>query len=126
LMFSTYFANIGARFLIPCLPFFSLSLGLALGEAAPFLAAIMLFHSMASWPAVLSRYVDPVCWRIERFPYRAALRIQPQDEFLRETSIGYNIARMIEEKVPPGEPVLTMTGIPEAYTTHEILVSFQS
>jgi hypothetical protein len=33
---------------------------------------------------------------------------------------------MIEAKVPPGEPVLTMTGIPDSYTTHPILVGFQS
>jgi hypothetical protein len=28
--------------------------------------------------------------------------------------------------VRPGEPVLTMTGVPDSYTSHEILVSFQS
>ncbi len=126
LVFSTYFANIGARFLIPCLPFFSLSLGLALGEAAPLLAAVMVFHAVASWPTVLNRYVNPNCWRLVRFPYQAALRITPPDDFLRTNSYGYSIARMIEAKVPAGEPVLTMTGIPDAYTTHEILVSFQS
>jgi hypothetical protein len=126
LVFSTYFANIGARFLIPCLPFFSLALGLAFGEAAPFLMALMLFHAVASWPPVLNKYVAQNCWRLERFPYYAALRITPQEEFLRENSYGYGIARMIETKVPPGERVFTMTGIPDSYTTHEILVSFQS
>lgn len=126
LMFSTYFANIGARFLIPSLPFFSLSLGLAFGEAPLFLTALMLFHAAASWPPVLNRYVNFDCWRLVRFPYKAALRITPPDAFLRENSYGYDIARMIESKVPVGEPVLTMTGIPDAYTSHEILVSFQS
>ena len=33
---------------------------------------------------------------------------------------------MIEARVPAGEPVLAMDGIPDSYTTHEILVSFQS
>ncbi len=126
LMFSTYFANIGARFLIPCLPFFSLSLGLAFGEAPLFLTALMLFHAAASWPPVLNRYVSLDCWRLVRFPYKAALRITSPDAFLRENSYGYSIARMIESKVPGGEPVLAMTGIPDAYTSHEILVSFQS
>ena len=86
LVFSTYFTNIGARFLIPCLPFFSLALGLAFAEAAPFLAALMLFHAAASWPPVLNRYVNPNCWRLVRFPYKAALRITPPDEFLRQNS----------------------------------------
>jgi hypothetical protein len=58
LMFSTYFLNIGTRFLIPGLPFLSLALGLALGEAAPYLLALMLFHAVASWPPVLNRYVN--------------------------------------------------------------------
>jgi len=53
LMFSTYFANIGARFLIPSLPFFSLAIGLAFGEAATLLAALMLIHAAVSWPPVL-------------------------------------------------------------------------
>ncbi len=126
LMFSTYFANIGARFLIPCLPFFSLGMGLALGEAAPLLGALMVFHAASSWPFVLNRYVYPDCWRLARFPYQAALRITPQDDFLRQHSFGYGIARMIEAKVRAGEPVLSMTGIPDSYTTHEILVGFQS
>jgi hypothetical protein len=126
LMFSTYFTNIGARFLIPCLPFFSLALGMALGETALILAALMLFHAVASWPPVLNRYVNPNCWRLVRFPYKAALRITPPEAFLRENSYGYGIARMIEETVPAGEPVLAMDGIPDSYTTHQILVSFRS
>ena len=125
-MFSPYLANIGARFLIPCLPFFSLALGLALAEAAPFLAALMLFHAAASWPPILNRYVNPECWRLVRFPYQAALRITPQDDFLRENSRGYVLARMIEAKVRPCEPVLGMDGVADSYTTHEILVNFQS
>jgi len=124
LVFSTYFANIGTRFLIPCLPFFSLSLGLALGESAPLLAGLMLLHAVVSWPPVIKRYSQS--WRLERFTYRAALRITPQDEFLRANNSGYSIARMIEAKVPAGEPVLAIGGIPDSYTTHEILVSYHS
>jgi Dolichyl-phosphate-mannose-protein mannosyltransferase len=126
LVFSTYFTNIGARFLIPCLPFFSLALGLAFAEAAPLLAVLMLFHAAASWPPVLNRYVNPNCWRLVRFPYKAALRITPPDDFLHQNSYGYGIARMIEARVPAGQPVLAMDGIPDSYTRREILVSFRS
>src|SRR6202158_5656188 len=66
LMFSTYFTNIGARFLIPCLPFFSLAMGLALGESVPLLMALLLFHAAASWPPVLKRYANPASWRLVR------------------------------------------------------------
>jgi hypothetical protein len=126
LVFSTYFTNIGARFLIPCLPFFSLALALAMGEAAPLLALLMLFHAVASWPPVLNRYVNPNCWRLVRFPVKAALRITPPEDFLRVNSYGYGVARMIEEKVPPGEPVLAMDGLPDSYTTRETLVNYES
>ena len=126
LVFSTYFTNIGTRFLIPCLPFFSLSIGLALGESVPLLGVLMVFHAVASWPPVMNRYVNLNCWRLVRFPYKAALRITPPEQFLGEHSYGYAGARLIESNVPRGEPVLTMTGVADSYTTHEILVSFQS
>ena len=126
LVFSTYFANIGARFLIPALPFFSLALGLAFAEAAPLLAALMLLHAAASWPPVLNRYVNPNCWRLVRFPYKAALRITPPDEFLRKNAHGYAAAQMVDAKVPGDEPVFSMDGILDSYTRHPILVYYHS
>jgi hypothetical protein len=126
LVFSTYFFNIGARFLIPSLPFFSLALGLAFAEAAPLLAALMLVHAAASWPPVLNRYVNPNCWRLVRFPYRAALRIMPPDEFLRKNAPGYAAARMIDAQVPGDEPVFSMDGILDSYTRHPILLYYHS
>ncbi len=126
LVFSTYFFNIGARFLIPSLPFFSLALGLAFAEAAPLLAALMLIHAAASWPPVLNRYVNPNCWRLVRFPYRAALRITPPDEFLRQNAHGYAAAQMVDAKVPDSEPVFSMDGILDSYTRHPILVYYHS
>jgi hypothetical protein len=131
LVFSTYFANIGARFLIPCLPFFSLAIGLAFGEAAPLLMALILFHAATCWPGVLNRYVNPNCWRLVRFPYKAALRITPPDEFLRKNLHGYAAVQMIDDKVidakvPGSEPVFSMDSLPDSYTRHPILVAGRS
>ena len=126
LVFSTYFANIGARFLIPALPFFSLALGLAFAEAAPLLAALMLLHAAASWPPILNRYVNVSCWRLTRFPYEAALRITPPDDFLRKNAHGYAAAQMIDAKVPVNEPVFSMDGILDAYTRNQILLFYTS
>jgi hypothetical protein len=126
LMSSTYFANIGARFLIPSLPFFSLAIGLAFAESATILAALMLLHAAASWPPVLNRYVNPNCWRLVRFPYKAALRITPSDEFLRKNAHGYAAALMVDAKVPGSEPVFSMDGILDSYTRHPILVYYHS
>lgn len=125
-MFSTYFFNIGTRFLIPCLPFFSLSIALALGESRLLLGGLALVHAVLSWPTVVPRYAAEHAWRMDSVPVRAALRLQNSDEFLRETLGGYAAARMIDANVPRGAPVLTQGNVPEAYTDAEILVSFQS
>jgi hypothetical protein len=63
---------------------------------------------------------------MDSFPWRAALRIQDPDEYLRQTISGYPAARMINANVPKGEPVFTQGGVPDAYCDREILVNFQS
>jgi hypothetical protein len=125
MLLATYPANVGTRFLIPCLPFFSLALALAAGERRLLLAGAMLAHAVSAWPTVVRSYA-PGAWRIEHFPLRAALRLEPADAYLRRVSSTYAITRMVENHVPAGEPVLAMSGLADAYTTREILVSFQA
>jgi hypothetical protein len=125
-LLATYPANVGTRFLIPCLPFLSLAMALALANVRWLLALLVLFHAVTSWPAVIPRYADRYAWRLERFPYRAALRRIPEDRYLRETNPSYAVARMIEAKVPPGERVLAMNPLPESYTSREILVGYEA
>jgi hypothetical protein len=92
----------------------------------PALAAILLFHAVASWPSMIPRYAAKYAWRLDRILYKQAIRKIPQDRYLRENFGGYGIARMIDESVPTGAPVLAVNGLPDSYTTHEILVGFQS
>jgi hypothetical protein len=103
-----------------------LAIGLAFGEAATLLAALMLIHAAASWPPILNHYVNPNCWRLKLFPYEAALRITPPEDFLRKNSQGYSAAQMIDQKVPGNEPVFSMDGIPDSYTRHPILLYYES
>ena len=126
LVFSTYFGNIGTRFLIPCLPFFSLALAMALGSAPPLLAMLLIFHGVTCWPRIIPRYASPYAWRLDKVRFREALRIVPQDKFLRENYGPYGIARMVEANVPKGERVFAQNGVADSYTTREVLVSFQS
>ena len=126
LVFSPYFANIGTRFLIPCLPFFSLSIALAFGEAPLLLGGLMLAHAILSWPTMIQRYADEHAWRLDRFPLRAALRRVEPDAFLTSVLPEYRAARMIDGNVPAGEGVLTQSGLPDAYIDREVRVSFQS
>ena len=122
---AVYFANIGTRFLIPCLPFFSLAMALPLANFPPLLAAMMIFHAVASWPPVLRLY-SPSAWRLDRILYREALRIIPQDAYLRQSSNPYSVARLVEANVPKGERVLAMSAVSDAYTSREIMVSYQA
>ena len=120
-----YFSNVGTRFLIPCLPFFSLAMGLAVPWPAV-LAAIMLVHAWASWPSHIPKYSSPYAWRLDRILWKQATRKIPQDRYLLQNFPPYGIARMIDETVPPGVRVLAVNGVADAYTSHEVLVSFQA
>ncbi len=120
-----YAFNIGTRFLIPPLPFAALAMALVLMRLPRLTAGLVLLHAVLSWPSAIPRYASPYAWRIDGLRWKAALRIEPEDAFLRRVFPGYTVARMVEEKVPPGERVLTFNQIPEAYTTREILVVYQ-
>jgi hypothetical protein len=125
LIFAPYFANVGTRFLIPCLPFFAMAMAMALSWP-PALMVVLLFHAVASWPTVVPRYAAKYSWRLDRILWKQAIRKIPQDIYLRQNFGPYGVARMVDESVPRGAPVLTTNGLPDAYTTHEILVGFQS
>ncbi len=121
LMLAMYFGNIGTRFLIPCLPFFSLAMALAASNWTGVLAAMVVFQAIACWPSMLPRYANQYLWRIEKFPYKAALRIESQEEYLRKNLYDYEVVRMVEEKVPKGETLFSLTGIPAAYTSRDVI-----
>ncbi|MEP7354164.1 MAG: hypothetical protein ABI824_13115 [Acidobacteriota bacterium] len=123
--FLPYFGNIGTRFLIPSLPFFSLLIPLAIGEVPIVLAGLIVLHAGLSWYPVIPRYAAPNAWRIYNIPYRAALRLTDPDEYLSQDA-GYRVARMLERFVPEHEQVLAVSGFPDSYTSREILVGFQS
>ncbi len=125
LMFLPYFTNVGTRFLIPSLPFFSLAMALAVPWPAV-LAAMMMLHAWASWPSHIHYYSSPYAWRLDRILWKQAIRKIPQDRYLMENFSGYGIARMIDDAVPKGARVLAVNGVADAYTSHEVLVSFQA
>jgi len=126
LLLAVYPANVGTRFLIPCLPFFSLGMALAISWP-PALMALVAFHAITSWPSMIARWAPPYAWHLSgRIPYKAALREIPQDRYLHDRDYQYRAVRMIQHYVPEGERVLALSGLPDSYTSHEILVSFQS
>lgn len=126
LVVATYPANVGTRFLIPALPFFSLLIAIPLSAAPQLAAVVMTIHAILSWPTIIPKYASEAAWRMERFPYKAALRIIPEQQFLDEALYAYPAIKLIEGHVPEGESVFVESGMPDSYTRREIRVSFQS
>ncbi len=124
-LLASYFANVGTRFLIPCLPFFSLAMALPFANYPAALGAMMVFQAATSWPLVLSLYA-PNAWHLGPVLYKEALRIVPQDTYLREVSSAYGAARLVDANVPRGERVLGANGVADAYTTRDVLVSYHA
>lgn len=120
-----YPANIGARFLIPALPFVSLAMAMAFEAWRPLVAVLILADAVSSWPSVQKRW-SPYAWTLGRIPFRQALRLESQDHWFGRRYPDYAIAQLIEQKVPPGAHVLAMNGVPEAYTRRDVVVSYQS
>jgi len=122
LLLVTYFGNVGTRFLIPALPFIALAMALALEPAALLLILLVAVHAAASWPASLHRYTP--AWTLQGIPYKAALRIIPEDRYLNNF-VTYRWARMIEDHVPPGARVLVRSEVATAYTSRDVLTGYE-
>jgi hypothetical protein len=123
---AAYFGNTGTRFLIPSLPFLSLAMALALPNLPAVGLALAVVHAVISWPTAVPRYADPHAWRLDRVVWKIALRMRPEENYLKDHIPAYLITRAIEDLVPKGEKVLAFTDIPYAYTSREVITAYQS
>jgi hypothetical protein len=121
-----YFSNIGTRFLIPMLPFVALAMMLAIGSWPRLAIGVAVAHAALSWPPIISQYALPHAWHLLKVPYREALRMKKQDEYLNSHLIYDDEERMIEQKTAPGSTVFMFRSIPEAYTSRRLLTVWQS
>ncbi|BDC50595.1 hypothetical protein F183_A29110 [Bryobacterales bacterium F-183] len=121
--------NVGTRFLIPALPFVALAMALAL-EVRLILAGLMVAHALLAWPnwppGLITKTSLEQSWRLLRVPWKAALRIEPEKDYLTRRSDGYRRAMLADAKMRPGTRVLRVNGFAESYTDREILVGYQS
>src|SRR5258707_6521431 len=97
-------------------------MALALEAVTPLLILLIAVHAAASWPASLPRYTH--AWSLQAIPYKAALRIIPEERYLND-HFEYRWARLIEDHVPPGERVLVRSLVATAYTSREVLVGYE-
>jgi hypothetical protein len=121
-----YPASIGTRFILPAVPFLALALGLALSVWTPAVVGLTALHAVLSWPAVAGLYVRPYAWRIEDVPWRAALRLQPEQEYLAECAGATHIWQLLDNVVPPGQTVLAFSTFPQSYCRTQVVAGWHS
>jgi hypothetical protein len=125
-----WLSNAGTRFLIPALVW--IAVGMALGiwrmprvVAAVLTAVLVAGHAVGSWPEAIEKWNKQYAWRLGPAPWRAALGLESEEKYLSRELPAYAVARMLDEKVPSGKRVFAPEGVPEAYTSREVLVSYQ-
>jgi hypothetical protein len=122
---STYFGNIGTRFLIPVVPFVSLALALAMANLPWLLFALVAANAVACWPDMYLTYCTDGAWRIEGVPIQAALRLQSEDAYLSQDP-DYKIVRMMGRVVPPGGRIFAIGQNGTSYLPRELLIGYRS
>lgn len=123
---STYFGNIGTRFLLIILPMVALALCMVLTQARGMATAVVLFHLVLSWPSMIPVYSHEHAWRLDRFRWKAAWRQESERDFIHRYCPNCQMAEIIEQKVPPQGRVLTMSSVADAYTSRAIHTAYQS
>jgi hypothetical protein len=118
--------NTEIRFLIPALPFFALALGLAMENSWGALPAVALFQAFLCWPTVMDAYCDPNAWRIRGFPLRAAIRLEPESEYIASHVGDYALRDSIDRSVPPDGRIFSFAGRAAAYIDRDIVVGYES
>jgi hypothetical protein len=116
--------NVGTRFLMPSLPFLALALVMALPR--PAILVLTVLQAIICFPLVVIHFERPQSWALKGFPWQAALRIQPEAEYLRSATGDYSVARYIEEHTTSLDQVFALNGISTLFTTRDVLEYWHS
>ena len=117
--------NIQTRYLLPAVPFIALAMGLALMRIPGVAPAVIVLQAVLCWPTVIKSYSDGGL-RVRHFLPRQALRLESEDSTLSFRLPGYRTAKMIDRLVPPDGRVFCFASPPEAYTSRELLIYYES
>ena len=126
-----WWMNATARFLIPAAVFVALALGLAvetLRGRARFIVACTLIgaHALSAWPPVRKELFNRASFSLWELPIRAALRLDPEWQYLAPRVPGYSVVRRLETRTPPGAKVFTFDNLPEYHFHGELLQTIMS
>lgn len=111
--FSAWLLNAGTRFLIPAAVFIVLAFAVRIPPRAVW--ALAIAQAVLCFPAVLAQWA-PAAWRLPASPpWRAALRLESEPDYLRRMTPAYANAAMVNRHVRPGDRFLDFAGIPRAW-----------
>jgi hypothetical protein len=107
--------------MLPGIPFLALAIGMVIAEwrlAAP---AAIVTQAIFCWPPMVELYTKGKPWRVEQSEWRAALRLEPDHDFIARNLPGYAISPTFDKMVPDGEPVLTLDPLPPVYHSRSVV-----
>lgn len=121
-----WLSNAGARFLMPSIPFLALAMAMSLDSMArPALWACVAIHAIVCLPMVAPLY-QPPAWRLPELPWRAALRLESEPDYLARTVWGYPLAALLRDHTRPNETTYTLLELPNAYIDRPTVEPWQS
>lgn len=122
LLAAPFYFNRGTRFLLPALPSLAMTLGIAVESAPTALPALLLFHSLFSWPPRALDYLDSTTWRFERLPLQTILHPEQREDYLHWRLRGaWSMEKVLREHVPRSARILARTDTAWAYSDHQVL-----
>ncbi|MCC6265584.1 MAG: glycosyltransferase family 39 protein [Bryobacterales bacterium] len=123
----TYPQNVGARFLIPALPFLLLLLAMVAVRWREALGAMLAMQAILCWPTLVAAYTDPYALILAPIPTLAQItRKIPEEETLAYRLNTYYAARWLDRNVEPGERVFGYNVYTEAYSSVHACVAHTS
>ena len=121
-----WFSNSGARFLMQSFPFLALALSMSLDRLArPLLWICLCLHAVTCWPNVVALYQNPFAWRLRQLPWRAALLLETEHDYLSRTLWEYRLVDLVEQ-TGAGETTFALLSVPNAYIDRPIVDWWQS
>jgi hypothetical protein len=119
-----WFSNTGARFLMPAFALAAIALAMSLPRYMLWNGIVL--QAVLCWPHVIGQWETRYAFRLHEFPIAAALRIEPEPDYLRRRLNEYNVVRMVERATPSDARILSLSTIATAYLDRDVDVTWQS
>jgi hypothetical protein len=116
--------NVGTRFLMPALPFLALALAIAIPR--PAFLGLAVLQAALCFPPVIARIEQPNAWALDGFPWRAALRLESEPDYLKSATSAYVVARYIEDHTTAQDRILALNSVSTEFTTRDVLEFWHS